>query len=123
MLDKLMLLIEDNPDSKAFVSIIARMEGISLTTADSGEDGIAAYDRSGPFDLVLLDINLPGIPGWDVLQHIRGESSAPPPVLVFTALADNETRERAVSMGAAAVVQKPIGARELVEILRRYVQD
>lgn len=120
---KRVLLIDDNADILAFVSLIARMEGIDLIPAVSGEDGIVAYEKSGPIDLVLLDVNLPGIQGWDVLEHIAGGAATPPVVLVFTAFADGETRKRAISMGAADVVQKPIGARELVEILRRHLSE
>jgi DNA-binding response OmpR family regulator len=114
------LLVEDNADIRAFVSTVARLEGASLVIAATGEEGLTALGQEEHLDLVLLDLNLPGIQGWDVLQEVK-ERDAEPPVVVFSAYTDAPTRERAAEMGAAGFIAKPVGARELVEQLKAFL--
>jgi CheY-like chemotaxis protein len=118
---KRLLLVEDNADIQAFVSTVARLEGADLRTASTGEEGLAALKEDAEFDLVLLDINLPGIQGWDVLEHIRSADSPAPRVVVFSAYTDAPTRERAAAIGAIGFIAKPVGARELVEQLKAFL--
>lgn len=118
---KRLLLVEDNADIQAFVSTVARMEGANLVTASTGEEGLSALRRDTALDLVLLDLNLPGIQGWDVLQEIRSGADPDPPVVVFSAYTDAPTRTRAAQMGAAGFIAKPVGARELVDQLEAFL--
>lgn len=119
---KQILLIEDSADIQAFVSTVARLEGASVTVASTGEDGLETLKQHSDIDLVLLDVELPGIQGWDVLQEVPStHHSVPPPVVIFSAYTDAPTRERAAELGAIGFIAKPIGARELVEQLRAYL--
>lgn len=118
---KRLLLIEDNPDIQAFVSTVARLEGAELVSVPTGEDGIAALRERSDLDLVLLDLNLPGIQGWDVLQEINAGAVPAAPVVVFSAYTDAPTRSRASEMGAVGFIAKPVGARELVEQLKAFL--
>jgi two-component system cell cycle response regulator DivK len=118
---KRLLLVEDNADIQAFVSTVARLEGADLKTASTGEEGLAALKENGGLDLVLLDLNLPGIQGWDVLEGIRSEDGSAPRIVVFSAYTDAPTRERAAEMGAIGFIAKPVGARELVEQLKAFL--
>jgi CheY-like chemotaxis protein len=119
MKGKRILLIEDNKDIQEFVSTIARLEGAELTVAGTGEDGLAELKRTPPPDVVLLDLNLPGIQGWDVLEELRKEDASLP-VVVFSAFIDADTRERAMRMGANGFISKPVGAREFVQSVTLY---
>jgi CheY-like chemotaxis protein len=121
LVGKKILLIEDSPDTQAFVSTIARLEGASLAIASTAEQALEILERENAFDLIVLDVNLPGADGWDVLEYLRQIPGDPPPVVVFTAFVDLSTRERAAAMGAAGVVVKPIGARDLVESLNAFL--
>ena len=116
------LLVEDSPDIQTFVRSIARLEGFQLTVAGTGEQGIDLYANDGPFDLVVLDINLPGIQGWDVLDAIKGSPEPQAKVVIFSAFADAATSEKAAAMGAAGFMAKPIGARELVAHLKAFLE-
>lgn len=119
MESKRILLIEDNRDIQVFVSTAVRMEGAELVVADSGEAGLTSYREEGRFDLILLDLGLPGISGWDVLQSIRQRDGARPgvPVVIFTANAEPGTFQRAVELGANDVIVKPVSARDLIRRL------
>ena len=117
---KRLLLVEDNADIQAFVGTVARLEGATLIAASTGEEGLVALKSEAAPDLVLLDLNLPGIQGWDVLEQIKSEGSNLP-VVVFSAYTDTPTRERAAQMGAVGFIAKPVGARELVEQLRAFL--
>ena len=114
------LLIEDNRDVQLFVGGIARLEKAGITIARTGEEGLAALIEDCAYDAILLDINLPGISGWDVLRSLRAAPPAwakEPPVFIFTASNANMIEEQASELGAAGVITKPVSARELVQAL------
>jgi DNA-binding response OmpR family regulator len=118
---KRLLLIEDSLDIQAFVATVARLEGAILLLATTGEEGLEALKLEPPVHLVLLDLNLPGIQGWDVLEEINSEPGPErPAVVIFSAFMDEPARERAVEMGAIGFIAKPIGARDLVEQLEAF---
>ena len=119
---KSILLVEDNADIQAFVSTVARLEGAELVVAPTGEDGLEALKKQESLDLVLLDLNLPGIQGWDILVDMNSRKEFQQlPVVVFSAFTDAPTRERAAAMGAVGFIAKPVGARELVDQLKVFL--
>lgn len=114
------LLIEDNKDVQQFVSGIARLERAAITIARTGEEGLSILNGDHRFDALLLDINLPGISGWDVLRMLREDTAAwaqELPVFIFTASAASTIEEQATLLGAAGVITKPVSARDLVQAL------
>jgi len=122
MREKSILLVEDNRDIQVFVGTIARLEGANLRIAASGEEALQLLDARVHFDLILLDLNLPGVSGWDVLSRARSApESDDTPVVVFSAHIDAATRERAQALGASGFLLKPIGAREFVEAINAFL--
>lgn len=119
---KRFLLIEDNADIQGFVSAVTRLEGADLVAVPSGEEGLAILTDAERFDLVLLDLNLPGIQGWDVLQEIAGVPGTNP-IVVFSTDSDLPTRQRAGEMGAVGFIAKPVGARELIDHLETFLSQ
>jgi CheY-like chemotaxis protein len=114
------LLIEDNRDVQQFVSGIARLEKADIAVARTGEEGLELLTGDVSFDAILLDLNLPGISGWDVLRAIRQQPHSrqkEPPVFIFTASNANTIEEQASELGAAGVITKPVSARDLVQAL------
>jgi len=93
--------------------------------ASSGEEGLAAIERSAP-DLVLLDVRLPGIDGFEVLRRLRAAGSRAP-VLMLTARDDEVDKVIGLELGADDYVAKPFGLRELLSrvkaLLRRAYGD
>ncbi len=118
---KRILLVEDNAEIQKFISTVARLEGIDLATASNGEEALAFLADDSELDLILLDLNLPGIQGWDVLQEISSRTARDPQVVVFSAYTDVPTRNRAADLGAIGFIAKPVGARQLVKQLEGFL--
>ena len=108
------LLVEDEDDIALALSIILRRRGHETTWAPTGREGLHAA-REIRADLVVLDIGLPDIDGWEVLSGIRESSSVP--VLVLTAAGREEDRERGLRSGADAYLTKPFGSSVLCDVV------
>jgi DNA-binding response OmpR family regulator len=95
------------------VEVCLRPAGFEVSLASDGPSGLAAALNDPP-DLVILDVGLPGMDGWEVLSHIRAdERTRNVTVLVLTAHAQEETREKADRDGADAFLTKPFRPNEL----------
>jgi DNA-binding response OmpR family regulator len=108
------LLIEDNRDYGATLRSNLEREGYDVAVALTGIDGLDAARRDRP-DLIILDLMLPGMSGFTVLQRLRDEGREAP-VLIMTALGTEEEKLRGFGLGADDYVVKPCG---LLEILAR----
>ncbi len=99
------LLIEDDPNIARLLDIyLGKTFSITrVSTAREAASTIAAH----PYDVVLLDVNLPDRPGWDLLDLLTHEHPDTH-VLVMTGLSDNNTYQRAMAMGARQVLVKPL---------------
>lgn len=113
------LLIEDADDVSQLVAEIVEDEaGYSLVVAADGEAGLAAIRAQTP-DLILLDMSLPRLSGWDLLPRLHAEG-IDVPVIALTAHAMSADRERALALGCVDYLSKPFEIDDLLEILRRY---
>ena len=113
------LLIEDAADVSQLVAEIVEDEaGYSLVVAADGEAGLAAIRAHMP-DLILLDMSLPRLSGWDLLPRLHAEG-IDVPVIALTAHAMRADRERALALGCVDYLSKPFEIDDLLEILRRY---
>jgi DNA-binding response OmpR family regulator len=108
------LLIEDNRDYAATLSANLEREGYDVAVATNGVDGLSMAKRDEP-DLIILDLMLPAMSGFTVLQRLRDEGREAP-VLIMTALGTEEEKLRGFGLGADDYVVKPCG---LLEILAR----
>jgi DNA-binding response OmpR family regulator len=108
------LLVEDNRDYAATLQANLEREGYGVTVATSGVDGLELAKTTKP-DLIILDLMLPAMNGFTVLQRLRDEGRDIP-VLIMTALATEEEKLRGFGLGADDYVVKPCG---LLEILAR----
>ena len=114
------LLIEDEPSIGALVQAYLDRDGYRVVWARSGEDGLAELPRH-PVRIVILDVGLPGIDGFEVCARIRSTSDVP--VIMLTARDEEADRVAGLEVGADDYVSKPFSPRELVArvkaILRR----
>ena len=119
-----LLLIDDDVELANMLKEFLTQEGFGVTTAHDGLTG-EQYVLAGKFDLVILDVMMPGQDGMQTLRNIRQHSDIP--VLMLTAKDDNEGRIEGLEGGADDYVQKPCLPRELVAriraILRRQNSD
>jgi CheY-like chemotaxis protein len=113
------LLVEDDADLLRFASVTLRLAGYRLRMATDGQEAIALAHRARP-DLVLLDLRLPRVDGWQVLEALRGDQALRQvPVVVLTADADPPQRERARVAGAVDYLVKPVSADALLAAVER----
>lgn len=117
------LLIDDDQELGAMLMDFLAADHLTLTASNTGESGLQAFAQ-GEFDLLILDIMLPGISGLDVLKTIRQKSNVP--VIMLTARGDDIDRIIGLEFGADDYLAKPFNPRELVArikaILRRAKQ-
>jgi DNA-binding response OmpR family regulator len=109
--DATILVIEDDPDIRALVVALVERAGMRAREAADGRTGVRAFFEERP-DLVVLDIGLPGLDGWEVLGRIRDLSDVP--VLMLTAEGEQVQKVRGLEGGADDYVTKPFGREELV---------
>jgi two-component system, cell cycle response regulator DivK len=109
------LYIEDNPDNMMLVRRALEARGYTMLEAENGLTGVAIAEQN-PVDLILLDINLPDIDGYEVARMIRKSAKASLvyiPIIAITANALKGDAERALSAGCDVYMSKPINIREL----------
>ncbi len=118
------LLIEDDEQIMGLLKAYFETKGHAVTTAGDGVDGLTRFNGDRP-ELVLLDIGLPRLDGWSVLEAIRAASKVP--VVLLTALDDTESVVKGLAMGADDYLIKPFEIRELdariQAILRRIEKN
>jgi len=113
------LVVEDDPDIRGLVVALASRAGIGGLEAADGRSGIRAFFEHRP-DLVVLDIGLPELDGWQVLERIRELSEAP--VLVLTAAGEKPQKLRGLDSGADDYVTKPFDSDELIARIRALLR-
>jgi len=110
---KRILVVEDNPINLKLVRDVLRYAGYVVLEASTGEDGLRVAREDAP-DLVLMDLQLPGIDGTEALRRLRDElPGLRAPVVAVTAFAMAADRERARSAGFDGYLEKPISVRAL----------
>lgn len=117
---KTILIIEDEQTISRVLAVYLKHEGYEVVQAFDGLEGLQAFSASEP-NLVLLDVMLPGMDGWDVLKEIR--KTSPCPVIMLTALGDIDYRLKGLNQGADDYISKPFVGEEVVArvnaVLRR----
>lgn len=117
------LVVEDNSLNLKLVRDVLEHAGYEVVEARSGEEGVRLAAERPP-DLVLMDLQLPGIDGTEALHRLRrNPPSRDIPVVAVTAFAMKEDRERAVLAGFDGYVQKPISVRSLPGQVEAFIAD
>lgn len=115
------LVVEDNPKNLKLVRDVLQYSGYEVIEAMSGEEGVRLACEAMP-DLVLMDLQLPGIDGAEALRRIRAaESNSGVPVVAVTAFAMNDDRDRAFAAGFTGYVEKPISVRGLPQQVHDFL--
>ena len=104
------LIIDDEPKIVRFIKTSLSLAGYNLLTASTGQSALAQYEQEQP-DLIILDLGLPDVDGFDVLREVRSYSTVP--VIILTARDDEKDKVRGLELGADDYLTKPFGAREL----------
>ena len=116
------LVIEDNQLNLKLVRDVLQHAGFSVVAAPTGEEGVDIATEQPP-DLVLMDLQLPGITGTEALRRLRSHpSSRGVPVVAVTAFAMRRDRELALQAGFDGFVEKPISTRALPAQVERFLE-
>ncbi len=114
-------VIEDHEDNRRIVRDLLRATGYEMIEAVTGEDGVAAAERERP-DLILMDIQLPGIDGYEATRRIKANPElSKTPIIAVTSYALSGDDQKAFSAGCDGYVTKPYSPRMLLAKIREYL--
>ena len=117
------LVAEDNEVNRRLLTRMLERLGCSVEAVENGRDAVERY-RSRPYDLVLMDCQMPGLDGYDAVAQIRRrDADTGAPVIAVTADASQENRERCQAAGMNDYMTKPASIAMLVDVLNRWVPD
>lgn len=119
MATQTVLVVEDDPDIRGLVVALIRRAGMTGLAADDGRAGIRAFFEQRP-DLLVLDLGLPELDGWQVLERVREVSDVP--VLVLTAAGEGPQTVRGLDGGADDYVSKPFDPEILIARIRALLR-
>jgi len=113
------LLIEDDESIRTSLSMFLEAEGYTVADSDSGEGGLQAFERR-PADVVLVDVVLPGLDGFEVTRALRRTSGVP--IVMVSARSDTHDVVAGLEAGADDYVPKPVIAKELAARIRALLR-
>src|SRR5438874_1116597 len=115
------LVVDDERNVTQLARMYLEKDGFAVTTATNGTEALQKVHQAKP-DLMILDLMMPGMDGWEVCRQVRSESDVP--IIILTARTDDVDKIVGLELGADDYVTKPFNPRELVArvkaVLRRY---
>jgi CheY-like chemotaxis protein len=115
------LVVEDNPLNLKLIRDVLQIAGHDVVEARSGEEALRVVHDAPP-DLILMDVQLPGIDGTETLRRLRqGSLGTDTPVVAVTAFAMAEDRDRVALAGFNGLIAKPISVRALPDLIDGYL--
>lgn len=119
---KRILVVEDNETNMYLVCYILRKNNLEVIEARSGEEGVMLAIREKP-DLILMDIQLPGIDGVEATKRItESEEACKIPIVAFTSYAMTGDKERLCSAGCSGYLEKPINPETFMTYIEKYLR-
>jgi excisionase family DNA binding protein len=118
---RVILIVDDDERLREFVRVNLEMEGYSVREAADAEQGLAALEEEPP-DLILLDVMMPKVDGWEMLRRVQerhGVGSIP--VIMFSGKVEEEALRDAASRGAQGFIGKPFNPQQLIESTKQLV--
>jgi excisionase family DNA binding protein len=118
----LVLVVDDDDRLREFIRVNLEMDGYSVREAGNAEEGLAALEEESP-DLILLDVMMPGMDGWDMLRRVQERHGVGTiPVIMFSGKVDEGTAERAAEEGAQVFLGKPFDPQQLIEATKQLIR-
>ena len=120
---KRVLVIEDNRDNMRLISYALKRAGYGVISAESGEAGVDQAIRERPF-FIIVDINLPGIDGFEVTRRIRSSEIADQiPIIAITSHAMLGDQERIIASGCTGYFEKPIDPLTIIDRIHAVIAE
>ena len=121
MTNKSILLVDDCLPNLKLTRFLLQQGGFEVGTAESAEQALLALEQCVP-DMILMDIQLPGMDGLELTRHLRRDASLRAmPIVAFTASAIKGDEEIARAAGCDGYITKPIDTRTFVNVVRKYI--
>jgi two-component system cell cycle response regulator DivK len=118
---KRILVVEDQEDNRTIVRDLLTNAGYEVIEATTGTDGVTVAKVERP-DLILMDIQLPGIDGYEAARQIKADPSTErTPIIAVTSYALSGDENKAIEAGCDAYFAKPFSPRKLLDKIREYV--
>ena len=116
------LYVEDDPMNRRVVKDMLAVAGVEMAEAEDGEIGLAMVDTQ-PFDLILMDLRMPGMDGLTAIRQIRARSDEirSIPVIVVTADTTEDIQQRCLEAGADELLRKPVAMNLLFDAIGRLL--
>ena len=108
------LIVDDDAGTRALVRASLEVEGFDVVEAESGTTGLTAVAEESP-DLILLDVMMPQMDGWEMLRHVQEMHGGAIPVVMFSGKVDESSADEAAERGASGFVGKPFDPQQLIE--------
>jgi excisionase family DNA binding protein len=116
------LIVDDDPRLREFVRVNLEMDGYTVREAGNASEGLEALDEEPP-DLILLDVMMPDVDGWEMLSRVRERHGVDSiPVIMFSGKVDEHTVERATEGGAQAFFSKPFDPQQLIQSTKQLLR-
>jgi DNA-binding response OmpR family regulator len=116
------LIVDDERDNRELLELVLAWAGFLILTAASGEEALTTVAQQPP-DLILLDVMMPGMTGYEVAAKIKGNIATKSiPVIMVSALTDRKARTLGLSAGAEDFLAKPLERAELVSRVRNCLR-
>jgi CheY-like chemotaxis protein len=120
---KKILVIDDSSTNVILLETIFSMKGYVIQTAISAKEAFSIIKRGMPA-IILLDLNMPEISGFDFLEQIKkNEDTRSIPVLIVSAIVDNSSYEKAISLGAVGYINKPVDIPALLNKVSEILHE
>jgi excisionase family DNA binding protein len=108
------LIVDDDAGTRAFVRASLEVEGFEVSEAESAKIGLAAVEEETP-DLILLDVMMPQMDGWEMLRRVQERHGGAIPVVMFSGKVDESSAGEAKERGASGFIGKPFDPQQLVD--------
>ena len=116
------LIVDDDARLREFVRVNLEMDGYSVREAASAAEGLAALEEEPP-DLILLDVMMPEVDGWEMLRRVRERHGVDAiPVIMFSGKVDERTAGAAEERGAQAFIGKPFDPQQLIQSTKQLLR-
>ena len=117
----LVLIVDDDERLREFVRVNLEAEGYNVREAGSAEEGLAALEAEPP-DLILLDVMMPQVDGWEMLRRVQERHGVGAiPVIMFSGKVDEHAADEAASRGAQGFIGKPFDPRSLIDSTKQLL--
>ncbi|MFQ5932714.1 MAG: response regulator transcription factor [Nitrospiraceae bacterium] len=115
------LVVDDERDTLDLIDLTLRTAGYQIDLAISGSESLEML-RNGSYDIVLLDVMMPDMSGFDVLRTMKQEMESPPPVVFLTAKSLPEDRQEGMELGADDFLSKPVTRGSLLDSIKKHTE-